>query len=65
MNETFKHCQKQGFNKCELTVRADNDKAISLNRKFGFKKYGESKEYYSYLIVDKKIEGESIKNDPH
>ena len=49
-------CKKSGAEAVELEVRADNERAIGLYKKFGFEKTGHHERYF-------KINGEFVAAD--
>jgi ribosomal protein S18 acetylase RimI-like enzyme len=46
MNLLLDFCKKTGAESVELEVRSDNERAISLYKKFGFEKIGTNERYF-------------------
>lgn len=56
MNLLIDFCKKSGVESVELEVRSDNERAISLYKKFGFEKIGRNEKFF-------KINGEFFAAD--
>ena len=56
MNRLIDFCKENGATTIELEVRSDNERAIALYKKFGFKKIGQNEKFF-------KINGEFVSAD--